>query len=843
MESRSLRLGTAGYPWFALLRRSMRTAVTIMSANPPQTRPAIATNVITADVFMSWKLRTDNTPRKSARRRLFPAVALSWIMARIRIASLAVLMAASVPSCRDAAGPETRVAAAIQPVGGDGQTASIGTTLDDALVVRVEDASGQPVSGARVLFSVQSGGGSVAPGDAFTNANGLAQSSWTLGSLVETEQRVWAIVPRANGEPLRAVFTAQADPTGPVAAVTSLEPALLVPGGQLAITGGNLEHVERITVAGVAVDIVDRTAGSLTAQLPVSGFSCAPTQDVSVMIATSGGEVLRVRSLRIADERPLAVGQVLLATAEDPLACIELPPDGSRYVIAVANVARDMITAPGLRVRGVTSSAVPTVTETAAQVAAAPAATAAPIGVARAGDPLALRTAALRHESILRANAEMARSLTGPVLARAVAPAAVREDPVVGDTRIIRIPRLGGGSAAELCATYDSVLTRVAHVSARAVILEDVDSPLAGAIDSLYQAVATEFDTRQYDVLRQNFADPLRLGSRVLMVFSRRVNNQNVSGFVWAGDLAPRSQCTQSNEAEVFYGYVPVTGGIHYAAGTRAEWYWTIRPTVVHEIKHIASMSARAAAGVAPESPWLDEATAMVAEELWARRVFGYEQHANTAFQESVGCEIDGAFARPPCVGMPSAMFAHYLLLSAWMQEPGARSLLGPTSGQDASYYGSGWLFLRWLLDNAAGSEAFLLRELIAAEETGIDNVEARFGRPFETALPQWAATVALDDRAGSMGPAQLRIPSWNLRDVFSGLNREQPALFPTAFPLRVRTFGFGNVQTDVSMVRGGGAVYFELTGTWAGPQALAFQGLGGGTLPAPFRVIVVRLE
>jgi hypothetical protein len=766
-------------------------------------------------------------------------------MAWIRPASCAVLVAAAVLSCRDAAGPETRVAAAIQPVGGDGQTASIGTTLDDALVVRVEDASGQPVSGARVLFSVQSGGGGVAPGDAFTNANGLAQSSWTLGALVETEQRVWAIVPRTNGEPLRAVFTAQAEPTGPIATINSLEPTLLVPGGQLAITGANLDHVERVTVAGVALDIVDRTASTLTAQLPESGFSCAPTQDVNVMVATSGGEVLRVRSLRIAPERSLAAGQVLLATAEDPLACIELPPDGSRYVIAVANVARDLTTAPGLRVRGVTSAAAPIVTETAAQVVAAPAADAAPTGAAHAGDPLALRrTAAQRHESILRVNAQMARSLTGQVLARAVAaPAVAREDPIVGDTRFMRIPRLSGSSAAELCAAYDSVLTRVVHVGTRTVILEDVDNPLVGAIDSLYQAVATEFDIRQYDVLRQNFADPLRLGSRVHMVFSRRVNDYNVSGFVWAGDLAPRSQCAQSNEAEVFYGYVPVTGGSHYAAGTRAEWYWTIRPTVVHEVKHIASMSARAVAGVAPEMPWLDEATAMVAEELWARRVFGYEQHGNTAFQESVGCEIDGAFARPPCVGMPSAMFAHYLLLSAWMQEPGARSLLGPAGVQDASYYGSGWLFLRWLLDNAAGSEAFLLRELTAAGETGIENVEARFGRPFETALPQWAATVALDDRAGSVSPAPLRIPSWNLRDVLSGLNREQPVLFPTAFPLRVRTFGFGNVQTDVSLVRGGGAVYFELTGAWAGPQALAFQGPGGGALPAPFRVIVVRLE
>jgi hypothetical protein len=585
--------------------------------------------------------------------------------------------------------------------------------------------------------------------------------------------------------------------------------------------------------------IVERSAGMLTARLPATGFACAPTQDVAVMIGTAGGEVMRVRPMRIAAERTLTVGQALLGTAEDPLECIELPADGSRYMIAVANVVQDRITAPGLRVRGVASAAAPAVTEAGTAPAMGAVAAAPPVGAA----PARRLAAAAQHEAVLRANAELATRHAGSAMAGAVATPAVRADPIEGEIHNMRIPRLGSGSAAEICAAYDSVLTRVVHVGARAVIMEDVDNPMVGSLDSLYRAVANEFDTRQYEVVRGNFADPLRLGSRVFMVFSRRVNDSNASGFVWAGDLLPRSQCAQSNEAEVFYGYVPVTPGSHYAAGTRAEWFWTIRPTVVHEVKHIASMSARAAAGLDPEAAWLDEATAMVAEELWARRVFGYEQHGNTAFQQSVGCEIDGAFARPPCVGMPSAMFAHYLLLSAWMQEPGGRSVLGPVTGQDVSYYGSGWLFLRWLLDMTSGSESAILRALTGATETGVANVEARFGRPFETALPQWAAAVALDDRAGVSSPALLRIPSWNLRDILSGLNREQPNLFPTTFPLRIRTFGFGNVQTDVSMVRGGGAVFFELTGTWAGPQALAFQGPGGSALPEAFRVIVVRLE
>jgi hypothetical protein len=744
------------------------------------------------------------------------------VMQRFLPTLLAVLGATAVLSCGDTAGPVVRQPFAIQPVGGDGQTGAAGAALESAIVVRVEDATGQPVRGARVRFSVVSGGGRIVPTEVVTDDAGIGSANWTLGLLVEVEQQAAAVVTRSTGEPLRTTFSATALPTGPVAGITAIEPAVLAPGAELVITGTNLDHVSRITVAGVAVAVLGKSADALMARLPEDGFSCAPTTDAAIIIATPGGEVLRTRPLRIAAPRPLGAGEALLATEADPLSCVELPIDGRRYMIAVANVATDTAVRPGLRVRGVGAVAAP-------PAASAPA-TAPPASASTSS-----------HARLLQMNTDLSRTLpAGPTAPMA---AALQTDPAPGDTVRMRIPRLTGGSAAELCATYDSVLTRVVHVGTRVVVMEDLANPMAGSLDSLYRAVGEEFDQRQYDVLRENFAEPLRLGARVQMVFSRIVNVYNVSGFVWAGDLAPRSTCAQSNEAEVFYGYVPIAIGNEYGTGTRAEWYWTIRPTIVHEVKHIASMAERLEAGTAPEELWLEEATAMVAEELWARRIFGYEQYDNTRFAESIGCEIDGAFGRPPCVGRPSALFAHFLMLSAWMQEPASRSLLGPATAQDISHYGSGWLFLRWLLDHASRPERELLRELTTSTETGVSNVEARFDRPFELALPQWAAAVALDDRTGITTPAALRVPSWHLRDVFSGLNREQPNLFPTTFPLRVRTFGFGNVQTDVSMVRGGGAAFFELTGSWGGPQALAFEGAGGTPLPESLRVIIVRLE
>ena len=66
---------------------------------------------------------------------------------------------------------------------GDGQTAVAGTAVATAPSVKVQDANGNPVSGASVNFFIGSGGGSITGATATTNASGIATvGSWTLGN-------------------------------------------------------------------------------------------------------------------------------------------------------------------------------------------------------------------------------------------------------------------------------------------------------------------------------------------------------------------------------------------------------------------------------------------------------------------------------------------------------------------------------------------------------------------------------------------------------------------------------------------------------------------------------------
>ena len=105
------------------------------------------------------------------------------------------------------------VPATLAAVSGSGQTGTVGkpaaTTLAQPLVVRVTATDGLPVQGVAVSFAATSGSGSVAPAAATTDANGLAQTSWTLGTTVGA-QTVTVTSASLAGSPMTFGATGQA---------------------------------------------------------------------------------------------------------------------------------------------------------------------------------------------------------------------------------------------------------------------------------------------------------------------------------------------------------------------------------------------------------------------------------------------------------------------------------------------------------------------------------------------------------------------------------------------------------------------------------------------------------
>lgn len=126
-------------------------------------------------------------------------------------------------SCDDSATEteETRTPASLDIVGGDEQQGVVGQELANALVVRVEDANGQPVAGQLVNFRVTAGGGSVFAEAGLTNASGIVQDRWTLGTSTADAQRVEAraVNPNTGAAIVFATFKATPLP-GPAHSVT-----------------------------------------------------------------------------------------------------------------------------------------------------------------------------------------------------------------------------------------------------------------------------------------------------------------------------------------------------------------------------------------------------------------------------------------------------------------------------------------------------------------------------------------------------------------------------------------------------------------------------------------------
>nr|MBA3654960.1 Ig-like domain-containing protein [Actinomycetota bacterium] len=106
--------------------------------------------------------------------------------------------------------PEDARPTTVEIVSGNGQSADAGAPLGEDLVVVVKDAVQRPVEGQAVTFSIDAGGGAVAPAMAVTGADGQASTAWTLGTAAG-QQRVQVRVAGTNiPTPLLANFSASA---------------------------------------------------------------------------------------------------------------------------------------------------------------------------------------------------------------------------------------------------------------------------------------------------------------------------------------------------------------------------------------------------------------------------------------------------------------------------------------------------------------------------------------------------------------------------------------------------------------------------------------------------------
>jgi uncharacterized protein YjdB len=672
--------------------------------------------------------------------------------------------------------------------------------------------------------------------------------------------------------------------------LSTTTPAQWVPGTNATITGTNFSTVtseNEVLVNGVSVPVTTSTATTVSFTVPAAtALPCSPSGPVAVGVVVKGDTALGTANLRVATPRTLAVGQHLLLTSSADVMCNEFAATGGRYLVtafntSTASAARATFQLLGAATSGSAIQAAMPAAPASAQAGPTRAALQALDGERFARGHLAvlqdherfgtrqrlIRDALQARRTRARAGGEgttAARTMLTPDGATLRTPPVA--PPTVGDKQWIRMRRDFGNAN-----TFDSVRVRVVYVGPKLIIVEDTTNELAGSMDNDFQSVGSEFDRDMWGFL-SSFGDPLAVDSltdnnaRVVAVFSKRVNEYTLTnggsllGFVTLCDFFPRTDpdpqnaCPTSNIGEYFYAIVPNPNGVRGRYSLDL-WKRYARGTMIHELKHVVMFAQRIYLDASfTEETWLEEATAQMATELWARKIYGnFAPRSDIGWTQGPRC--DYATASANCGDPVEAILHPFQFLYNHYNANESKTFL---NNSDLVIYGSSWSFARWVTDQYdGGNEGNFLRSLVQQQnDRGVNNILNRTGRPWAELVGLFSMASTADNYpGGTINDAKLRLPSWNTRDVFAGMSANlifrnndgstTPA-FPRAWPLNVRAASFGtfnDVLRTVTNLPGSGWVAWELSGTQTAPQVLAIRSLNGGLGPSGVGMVVLRVQ
>lgn len=641
--------------------------------------------------------------------------------------------------------------------------------------------------------------------------------------------------------------------TGPASVlptISGIAPATLTPGTLAILTGVGFDVFaanDVVTLRGIALPVVSATSTQLTVSVP-----CLNQGSADVQVTANSVKGPAFSSTVAVPQRSLAIGQAVVLP---DVSCNELAPvtGTARYIVSVFSAASSENTLVDFELDG----------NPASVVALAGNPVAAQTGAALAPGPDAARDRAhFAHLERNRADYLEGRRLMSrlPVQSRLPAAAVV---PIAGDTRDFYM------TFSTTCNdTTQKMHGKVLYVGSRAIVWEDSTNALLAANDpalaGYYQHLGAIFDLDQYDVIKTNFGDPLRRDAvtdndgHINMVFSDRLNNTGAAAYVSSCDQYPTTVFKGSNFGQVFYGFTPTTKGSNLSSTLFPDgWFTFMGRTVVHEVKHIASLSARVATN-APvfEESWLEEGTARHAEELWVRQLLQkVAWKANTGFgtaatngifcdfhPENTTCNSADTLRRPSY-----GMRRHFNEIRNKLVQPWAWSIYGDGTGQTGSvFYQTTWSLVRYAIDRYGTSDASFLTTLTSSSGAGLANLASIAGVSSDQLIGLWTLSLYADDYPGLANPSpDIQFPTWNLRSIYAGLNTDLTwgSTYTTPFPIAPVALSFGSFASQRRNMRGGANAYFEIQGTSVGGQLLNVRAIGGGAASPNLRIAIARLQ
>ena len=507
----------------------------------------------------------------------------------------------------------------------------------------------------------------------------------------------------------------------------------------------------------------------------------------------------------------LNVGGVQALADPRALACVSIGPSASpsEYVFVAANASSGANQAASYRIMSSFSVA----------TAAAP----APAVAASLFQPPDDGGVDLR----LRTMERRLLQLPGHALSASVAAA----PPNVGDTLHLRVP---DANASNACTSYFPIKAIVQAVTAHAIVVQDSAAPAGGFTLADFNAIGSEFETYSFPTDNTYFGAPTDLDGNgaVYLLYTPRVNalaprgsGTFVGGFFFGGDLFSQLACPESNVGEIVYLIAPDPSGVFSDPRATQFVRQATRSTIAHEVEHLINLGIRLQSGARFESIWLDEALAHFAEEYVGRAEDGFGPFQKLTYSDVSANATDyQAFYRDKLLNLRS-----------WLQRPDTGSSIANTD-RNLSDGGAAWALLHYAADQYAGGDLpGFTRRLVSGPDSGLGNLTARAGAPFDSLMAGWMVAMYADGLGISGLAARYTFQSWNFRDVEAALSG--------AYPLQVRALGSGADVTAAAYPGSGN--YFRLLSTPTTPAAVfRLVSTAGGLVTFPgARLYIVRTQ
>jgi len=254
------------------------------------------------------------------------------------------------------------------PDAGDGQSGEVNSTLPEPLIVLVEDAAGNPVPGVTVVWTATLGGGSLDPSTSVTDADGRAQTRWTLGpetgeqqatASVESVSDTKLFKATATPPPVSSIMVTPGDTTLDALRVTASYAARAfdargteIPGATFAWRSSDpdvatVDGAGVVTTVGNGEAVIEATSGGESGSARVIVSQTVVRVDVTPGSATvPAGQTVTFAAVPLdRNDQPVAGRPVTWSTSNGAVATVD--QDGTATGVAPGGEARIIATVDG----------------------------------------------------------------------------------------------------------------------------------------------------------------------------------------------------------------------------------------------------------------------------------------------------------------------------------------------------------------------------------------------------------------------------------------------------------------------------------------------------------------